>query len=87
MTDTGTTTRSTLARIYRNRADYTHLYVDLSVDTADPPGVLEERRSQRTRCAEQMVGWPECKLADEFVSKTQQWTGLISCGWRLNRKN
>lgn len=44
MSDTDTMTSSTLAQVYRDHGDYTQVYLDMSVDTADPPGVREERR-------------------------------------------
>ncbi|KQR20674.1 hypothetical protein ASF79_14445 [Agreia sp. Leaf335] len=45
MSDTGTMTSSALAGIYRDHAEYTQVYLDMSVDTADPPGVQDERRT------------------------------------------
>ena len=33
-----------LARFYRDGGDYSQVYIDMSVDTSDPPAVREERR-------------------------------------------
>jgi hypothetical protein len=44
MSETDTMTSSKVAQVYRDQGDYTQIYLDMSVDTADPPGVREERR-------------------------------------------
>ncbi|KQX07642.1 MULTISPECIES: baeRF2 domain-containing protein [unclassified Leifsonia] len=44
MSDTGTTTSPSLASIYRENERCTEVYLDMSVDTSDPPSVRDERR-------------------------------------------
>jgi hypothetical protein len=45
MSDTKTVAGSSLADVYRDQGNYTQVFIDMSVDTADPPGVREERRT------------------------------------------
>ena len=45
MAGTTTGTGHELARVYREGGDYSQVYIDMSVDTADPPGVKEQRRT------------------------------------------
>jgi hypothetical protein len=44
MADTKSNAGHELARFYREGGDYSQVYIDMSVDTSDPPGVREERR-------------------------------------------
>jgi hypothetical protein len=44
MTDRATQANHSLARIYREGGNFSEVYLDMSVDTSDPPGVQEERR-------------------------------------------
>lgn len=44
MTDSETQTNHALAKIYREGGNFSEVYLDMSVDTGDPPGVQEERR-------------------------------------------
>jgi hypothetical protein len=44
MTDSATQANHSLARIYREGGNFSEVYLDMSVDTSDPPGVQEERR-------------------------------------------
>jgi hypothetical protein len=44
MADIATQANQTLARIYREGGNFSEVYLDMSVDTSDPPGVKDERR-------------------------------------------
>ena len=41
--------RQSLAQIYREQAYWSQVYADLSVDSGDPPDILDERRTSIVR--------------------------------------